>query len=328
MGPRGGGREVLVRALTNAGFKDVKNILNVVITAVKGSGSAPPGGGGVVPGTGAATTLSTGAGGSALKAAVAGAAAEAEGVGVGARVAGIALETAAGLVIGIAIGLFLDWLKGLIEEALLKRDLQALGPQIQTKLLALAPKIRQLQQQGSEVYSRVTVDVTRLRGSSAPTLEKGGLANLSPQGEPTITTWDNYEGAALLGVDVAGDAAPSARSEREEPVPMNVRIHAVETFSTLIDDPPRRLREAEGKKIVEKLTASTTSLGSERASDSATAVYACASQQQPEAVDAPFRHSRPAERAASERNLRGERGIGLEPDSDASECPACALRTG
>lgn len=257
--------ENLVRALTNAGFKDVKNVANVFITAVKGSGGAPPGSGGVVPGTGAAVTPSTGAGGSALKAAttegepapipkvegttgvtaeIAGAAAEVESVGVAARVAGIALETAAGLVIGIAIGLFLDWLKGKIEEAALKRDLQALSPQIQTKLQALVPRITQLQQQGSKVYSRVTVGVTRRSGGQIAS-EGGYLAT---------ATWDNYEGVALVGVDVAGDAAPSARSEREERLsPNESRIHSVETFSTLIDDPQKRARVQQNAKLIEHL---------------------------------------------------------------------------
>jgi hypothetical protein len=180
----------------------------------------------------------------AAEGAVAGGAAEAEAIGVAARVAGFALEAAAGLVIGIAVGLFLEWLKGVIEEAVLKSDLEALKPNIQAKLQELSPKINKLEERNSKVYSRVTIDVTRRVGTAI-----GGEGGFSG-----FASWDHYEGVALLGVDVAGDTAPNQRSERQERLSANEdRKHSVETFSALIDDPPKRKREAETKKALEQL---------------------------------------------------------------------------
>ena len=174
-----------------------------------------------------------------------GGAVEAEAVGVAARVAGFALETAAGLVIGIVVGLFLEWLKGVVEEALLKGDLEALEPSIQAKLQELTPEINQLEKRNSKVYSRVTIDVTRKVGTAIS--GEGGFTGFG--------SWDHYEGAKLLGVSVAGEAAPNQRSETSERLsPNEDRKHSVGTFSALIDDPPKRKREAESKKAAEALS--------------------------------------------------------------------------
>jgi hypothetical protein len=180
--------------------------------------------------TTAAVTEGAGTAGAAADVAVAGGAAE---------IAGIALAVVAEQVIIIAIGLLIEWLKGLFEQSLLESDTRALGPQIQAALRKLGPQITGLQQHG-KVYGRITLDVSRRVGHAFE------------QGFPA--TWDYYEGVSLGPVHVAGQSAPSVHSEREEPLSANeARTHYVQSFSILLDDPQRRAQEQERARLIEKL---------------------------------------------------------------------------
>jgi hypothetical protein len=164
------------------------------------------------------------------------------GAGIAVEVAEFALSFVVQAAIVYAINLFLNWLKGLIEQTLLERDMNALGPAIRTKLAALEPKIRELQARG-KVFSVISIDVQRRKG------EHPGKA----------PPHDDYETTILGPVDVTGSPVPATRSQSEERLfehsssDWESRIHSVQTFSTLIDDPQKRAREQETAKAKEKL---------------------------------------------------------------------------
>jgi hypothetical protein len=166
---------------------------------------------------------------------------EAAGGITAAEVAGIVLATVAELIIAFAIGLFIDWLLGIIEQAIIERDIEALNPQIRARIAQQADKITTLQKQNSKVYARISIDVMREEGYDSP--------------EGYFVSWNNYVGTRLAGVEVVGEDGGSAHGKKAEEVTDKItRMHYVETFSTLIDDPPKRAREKQNAELLEKIS--------------------------------------------------------------------------
>ena len=144
--------------------------------------------------------------------------------------AGTALRIAMGvaeLSVLIVVGLFFDWLGGLVEQAMIERDVRALGPQIQDRLKGLGPEITELQQHG-QVYCRIIYDLTRKE-------------NL-------------YWGISLNWVDVTGKNLGNSQHHGTEVDEDGRRTeHYLQTVSTLIDDPPKRERERQNAALAEHL---------------------------------------------------------------------------
>lgn len=162
-------------------------------------------------------------------------------VGAG-EIGGIVLGVVLELAIGAAIGLLLNWLMGLVEEAEIRSDVRKLDGPIRKRLQELAPQIIKLQQQG-KVYCRITYDVRRSRGiSPAP-------------GSPLMgVTHEFYLGTFLAGVEVVGKDTGNSESKQEKESGSGDTIEDYfQTVTTLIDDPEKRAREKERAQLSDKL---------------------------------------------------------------------------
>jgi hypothetical protein len=143
----------------------------------------------------------------------------------------------------VAIALLVEWVRRKIDEALIERKLKAEGPKMQSALEKLASKITELQNKG-KVFARITIDVVYDYGQST----EG-----SAYGMP-IVGFDRLAGASFVSLDVAGESEPPLQQEREERLPGGIqRMHYLQTYSTLIDDPEKRAREKEQTKLRERL---------------------------------------------------------------------------
>jgi hypothetical protein len=164
-----------------------------------------------------------------------------------ATVAGITLSIVIDLAISLAIGLILNWFKNKAEQAALERDIHKLTPQIEARIKQEEQKIVELQKKG-KVYARITFDILRREGWASP-----------PEAQGNILTWDNYNGVSLGDVEVVGEDKGNSHAERDEPglqVPgqySETKHHDLETVTTLLDDPQKRLREKQDAEAKEKL---------------------------------------------------------------------------
>jgi Domain of unknown function (DUF4157) len=154
-------------------------------------------------------------------------------------VAGIALGFAAELIISIGIGLFVAWLIGLLEEAMIKSQLEDATPEIKNSLAKLSSEITRIQEKG-KVYARISVEVRH----------KHGVAS----GEGQIVGWSAYNGASFLGLSVEDAFRTEEKREFEVKSTEGQTItHDILTYSVLIDDPQKRMRDREQTELADKL---------------------------------------------------------------------------
>lgn len=150
--------------------------------------------------------------------------------GGGMGIAGIAVGMVVELAIGIAVGLFLGWLKDKAEKAAMERDIRALNPQVNAQIQQHAAEIAEMQKGGKKIYARISIDVQREEGITA---EEGMPIQL-----------DQYMLTSLVGsVDVINEEVAPQQSRREVPIPLNPGlsiVHYQETYSVLVDDPQKR----------------------------------------------------------------------------------------
>jgi hypothetical protein len=171
--------------------------------------------------------------------------------GIGAiagEVGGVVLSVVTELAIAVAIGLLIEWLKGLIEESQIRSDIKALEPQIQARLAALEPAITELQKKGN-VYCRVTFDVMRRVGlASSPEAFQGGLAPVGP------VPYDYYSGTTLANVEVSGTNLGNSHTKKKEAgVLGQTTEHYLQSVSTLIYDAEKLARQKENAAMLKKL---------------------------------------------------------------------------
>ncbi|HEY2014007.1 MAG TPA: hypothetical protein VGH38_10935, partial [Bryobacteraceae bacterium] len=243
-------------------------VADVMITATKGSGTPgaggpPPGTGGGVPPAGAGGALEKtkteplvegdtaavdaarlapkveGSGTGVVEGAMGDAAA---GGGLAAEVGGIVLGMAAELLIGVAIGLLVEWLMDMLEQSQIESSLQALNPQILATLQGLSAKILETQKK-DKVYSRVTVAMKFEDGISAT------------PGSPLIGVSHHfYQGATLLSVDVSDEDQGAQRTKKTEGAGSGESTTTyIQSCSTLIDEPGKRRREKQNAAILAHL---------------------------------------------------------------------------
>ncbi len=232
--------EKLASALRKAGFRDVRNIGNVVVTATKGAGPSIPGGGtptpalrpGGTPKTATTPEIVPPSAKTPVEVLPEGAIPSPRAVEIplGETIVGAALKGVLELAIGIAIGLAVQWVLSKLIELQIEIDIKnILRPQIAKKLEQLKPKLVALQGR-RKVFVRVTYEFRYSRTpdpiwamANPPFYEWGSvrLVNLHPGNEEL-----DFE--ATKGEDV------------EKIMPERERVRAWFSYSVLLDDPATR----------------------------------------------------------------------------------------